>query len=191
MIPRILSSAAAGLAITTALLYLMQILVATSKEIIIEPRPRLVLDRVRLEEPPQTSEEVYEPERPVKPQPVPKTTLTEATDRSGIGFELPATPPARPGRPAFTTIVSDGPLMNIIKVRPQYPPIATSRGIEGTVIVQFDVNAIGSVENVVVIESSHQIFNKAAIEAAIVIRSSGVVTSSINCIMAPPIPRYS
>ena len=60
----------------------------------------------------------------------------------------------------------DGPLINIIRVQPLYPAIAATRGLDGTVTVQFDVSEIGTVENVTVIHSTNRIFNKAAIDAA-------------------------
>jgi protein TonB len=50
-------------------------------------------------------------------------------------------------------------------VTPQYPVRAAANGLEGTVLVQYDVTTMGTVENVVVIESSNRIFDQAAIDA--------------------------
>ena len=168
MITRALSSATAGLAVTTGLLYLMQFLVATGEEIITEPRPRYVLDWIGPQQPPDTPVETRPPERPDKPQIPPKTNFADLTDTGLVGVGIPTAPPVpRTHRPAFTKFgVSDGPLINIIKVQPQYPAAAAIRGLDGTVIVQFDVTAMGVVENVVVVDSTNKIFNKAAIEAA-------------------------
>ncbi|MGI9238023.1 MAG: energy transducer TonB, partial [Woeseiaceae bacterium] len=52
------------------------------------------------------------------------------------------------------------------KVSPTYPSIAIARGLEGSVLVQYDVTTEGQVANVVVLESTHSLFNKAAIAAA-------------------------
>lgn len=168
MITRALSSATAGLAVTTGLLYLMQFLVASGEEIITEPRPKLILDWIDIQHPPDTPVEVRRPERPDKPQLPPKTNLANLTDTDLVGVGISTAPPVPENhRPAFAKFgVSDGPLINIIKVQPQFPAAAAARGLDGTVIVQFDVTAMGLVENVVVLESTSKIFNKAAIEAA-------------------------
>ncbi len=168
MIRRPLSSATASLVVTIALLYVMQFLIATGEEIITEEPYRFVPDWVSLKDPPDTPVEARLPDKPDKPRPPPITNITESTETGGIGVEIPAARPVpQAGSPIFTAIgMNDGPLVNIIKVQPQYPVAAATRSLEGTVIVQFDVTAIGTVENVVVVDSTNKIFNKAAIEAA-------------------------
>ena len=42
---------------------------------------------------------------------------------------------------------------------------ASSRGLEGHVVVQFDVTAMGTVVNAVVVDTSSRIFNKSALDA--------------------------
>jgi len=54
----------------------------------------------------------------------------------------------------------------MIKVQPSYPARAAQSGLEGYVIVQFDVRADGTVENAVVLESSNQVFERSALKAA-------------------------
>jgi protein TonB len=51
-------------------------------------------------------------------------------------------------------------------VKPTYPPVAAARGLEGHVLVQFDVLSNGTVSNISVVESSHALFERAAIAAA-------------------------
>lgn len=168
MITRALSSATAALAATTGLLYLMQLLVATGEQIIIEPGPRYFLDWIGPQDPPDKPVETRLPERPDKPQLPPKTNFADLTETGGIEVGISAVSAVpRAGGPTFVEFgFGDGPLINIIKVQPQYPAIAAARGLGGTVIVQFDVTAMGLVENVVVVDSTNKIFNKAAIEAA-------------------------
>ena len=61
----------------------------------------------------------------------------------------------------------DGEYLPIVKVAPQYPRRAAQRGIEGYVVVEFDVTTLGTVANARVIESDPpNIFNRAAISAA-------------------------
>ena len=75
---------------------------------------------------------------------------------------LPPGPQSTPNNP-FT---NDGPIMVIVRVEPTYPAAATSRGLEGFVLVRFDVLSDGTVGNIVVLNSSSSIFERAAIQAA-------------------------
>ena len=108
------------------------------------------------------------PPRPDPPQIPPTIEPHQPFDDVGIGFRPFDAPAPRPaGGPTFKRLnFGDGPLVSIIKVRPQYPTRAAAKGLEGTVLVQYDVTTMGTVENVVVIETSNSIFNKAAIAAA-------------------------
>ena len=168
MITRALSSATTGLVITMGLLFAMQLLIATGEEIITEPRPRHILEWVRLVE---KLDPIIETPRELKidkPTVPPTTSFSELEASGGIGVEISVAPPApRTGTATFGGLgLTDGPLINILKVQPHYPTAAQTKGLEGTVVVRFDVTPLGTVENVSVIESSHSIFNKAAVEAA-------------------------
>jgi protein TonB len=168
MMTRILSSATAGLAVTTALLYAMQLLIATGEEILTEPPPRHILDWI---DPIDPADSPVEPEPPARiddPQPPPPTSPVDFSSGESEGLSIPAPPPGPP--PGSHTMggltFSDNSLINIYKVYPQYPATAAARGLEGTVTVRYDVTAIGSVANVVVVQTTNRIFNKAAIQTA-------------------------
>ncbi len=63
---------------------------------------------------------------------------------------------------------TDGEYLPIVKVAPQYPRRAISRGIEGYVILEYTVTKLGTVINPVVIEAKPEtMFNKAAIKSAL------------------------
>ncbi|HHL32467.1 MAG TPA: energy transducer TonB [Oceanospirillales bacterium] len=63
---------------------------------------------------------------------------------------------------------SDGEYLPIVKVAPQYPSRAQSRGIEGYVLLEYTVTKQGTVSNPIVIEAvPSNIFNKAAIKSAL------------------------
>ena len=168
MITRILSSAAMGVVMTTGLLFLMQYLIASGEEIIIDEREHSELIWIALETEERLIVDPPDWERPQPPLVPPTTDPRQPIDDVGIGFKPAGPPPPTPaGGPTFKRInFGDGPLVNMIKVRPQYPTRAAAKGLEGTVLVQFDVTTMGTVENVVVIESSNSIFNKAAVAAA-------------------------
>ncbi len=53
----------------------------------------------------------------------------------------------------------------VIVVAPPYPEACASKGVEGVVLVQFDVTAEGNVVNARIISSPHQCFNRTVIKA--------------------------
>lgn len=64
--------------------------------------------------------------------------------------------------------VSDGEYLPIVKVAPQYPQRAASRGIEGFVVLEYTVTKQGTVKDPVVIEADPpKIFDRAAINSAL------------------------
>lgn len=168
MIARYLSSAAAGLAVTTALLWVMNTLVEISEDVSMATpeRPPLGFLPTIDDTEPQVDERKPDPvDPPVEPPPLIPPTTEYA--KSGLPV-LPAgpTPPKKTEFRNGPHVLADGALINIIHARPEYPIALAQRGIEGYVIVQFDVNARGMIENVRVVESSHKGFNKAAVKAA-------------------------
>ena len=105
------------------------------------------------------------PAPPVAPPPlIPPTEPGPETPGIGIPFAPPA-PPINHDAPTDLG-TNNNPLINIIAVQPNYPLAASQRGQEGHVIVSFDVTELGTVSNVVVIQSSSSVFNKPAIDAA-------------------------
>lgn len=63
---------------------------------------------------------------------------------------------------------TDGEYLPIVKVAPQYPRRALSRGIEGYVIVEYTVTKQGTVKDPVIIEAKPQgTFDNAAIKSAL------------------------
>jgi periplasmic protein TonB len=63
---------------------------------------------------------------------------------------------------------TDGEYLPIVKVAPQYPRRALSRGIQGYVILEYTVTKQGTVANPVVVEAKPEgTFDKAAIKSAL------------------------
>jgi len=60
----------------------------------------------------------------------------------------------------------DGDYLPIVKVAPVYPSRALSQGLEGFVVVEFTVARSGAVKDVIVVESTDSLFERAAVEAA-------------------------
>lgn len=168
MFIRYFSSAGIGIVVTTALLWTMNTLIDLGSPVQTVPRTPHFLDWIRVRadtevqtivEPPQRVKEAKEP-----PQ------LTPPADPTGetipVGVPVSSIAPTNPDFATGTLGNVDSGLINIINARPDYPIVASQKGLEGFVVVQFDVTEIGTVENVTVVESSSSVFNKSAIKAA-------------------------
>lgn len=146
----------------------MQILIVAGVDIIVEPRTKFSLGLMKVRSEEDVVAEPPLPERPAKPPMPPKTVLDGTTSESGPGVRVISPPPSPPagGTTELGINYGDGPLFNIFKVSPNYPATAIARGLEGTVLVQYDVTTTGQVTNVVVLESSNRVFDNAAVAAA-------------------------
>src|SRR5690606_32586966 len=61
---------------------------------------------------------------------------------------------------------SDRDVMPLVRVPPEYPPRALTRGLEGWVLVQFTITTIGTVKDAVVVDAQPEgVFNDAALKA--------------------------
>jgi protein TonB len=64
-------------------------------------------------------------------------------------------------------VATDGEFLPIVKVAPIYPPRAAARGLEGFVVVEYTVTASGDTKDIVVLESSSNLFNNSAIDSVL------------------------
>lgn len=61
---------------------------------------------------------------------------------------------------------SDRDVMPLVRVPPEYPPRALTRGLEGWVLVQFTITTIGTVKDAIVVDSMPKdVFDDAALKA--------------------------
>jgi len=167
MFIRYVSAISTGTFMTIGLLYVMQMLISIQPGVFSEPRQRLTLGRMQIPDPdplPPPPERI-DPKKLTRTE-LPPTRLAPQGDGPGVRVTIPdQTVPDGAYRPKMQKY-SDGPPVAMVRVSPAYPSTATARGLEGYVIVQFDVMANGLVSNVVVIESSHAAFERNAIKAA-------------------------
>lgn len=173
MIQRYLTSVPPGIAITLALLLAMQGLIANGKAVMRPLTPeRFPLQFGRtVEDKPIDVVKPVERIDPPMPLPTPLDRKTGTDDRTGIHIprHVPKpTPTGTDGLDGFR--MTDGPLVHVIRVRPDYPAKAIRLGIEGFVTVRFDVGADGQVSNVLVVESSSRLLDNAATKAAMKFR---------------------
>lgn len=168
MLARYASAATSGTVITFALLFLMQLLISMQPGAGSVPRLRVPLDWIKLapeESPVATRDDAITREKLTDVDPTP------ANPQFSDGLEpllIHTADPTAPKDPELTPpgAFTDGPLVALVRVSPVYPVRARTYGIEGYVVVQFDVTANGQVVNVVIIESTDAVFDSAAIKAA-------------------------
>ncbi len=164
---RIVLAVLTGTGATLAILFVMSALIEFGPTVLSEPRERDALNFIRevREEPPPVEEPppARLPEPPTIPEsPAPSTESAAAPIRVALAAPEPAT--TYDGTVALA--VNDGPLVAVLRVQPNYPSRAAIEGLEGHVVVEFTVLPDGSTAGHRVIESSHRIFESAAIRAA-------------------------
>lgn len=169
MFARYASAITSGTFVTLGLLYVMQALITAPSGDIGEDVDSidLTIGRTIIERPVEKEdlqkrfEDIKDPVDPTPPRPA----TDSGVDRVGVRLAR-APSPTPSGFDGLGSVIQDGPLVSIVRVKPVYPVRATEQGLEGYVDVEFDINPDGTVTNVSVIASSHRIFEKAAISAA-------------------------
>ena len=159
-----------GLVMTVVLFLVMQALIKSDRSPFTDAPIGRIVDFVRLLEDTPIDEINSKPPPPPEvdelPPELPKHKFQPTAIGPGTGIDPgPLDTPIDIGpKGAFT----DGEYLPLVKVRPDYPRRAQTRGIEGYVILEFTVTKSGSVANPVVIEAEPpDIFNRAAINAAL------------------------
>ena len=168
MLARYTSAVTTGTLMTFVLLFVMQLLIRLQPGAGTEPRPKFPIDWIKIE-PVETLvatlDEKLTKKKLTEVDPTPDRPRTNGDLDPLLINTVDPTPPTT-SRLAPLGVFTDGPLVALVRVSPVYPARAQSQGIEGYVIVEFDVAADGLVSNIVVLESTNSIFDKAAIRAA-------------------------
>lgn len=159
-------------ATTFGLLFLMHALIAANNKPPEEVDPTKVADIHMPERQIETQYDTAKPEKPEDPDEPPPDMPEPEFDQPDINPDAlnMSAPRINPNLnvKGVGGFGSDGEYLPIVKVQPQYPRRALSRGIEGYVIVEFTVTTNGSVKDPVVIEADPpNIFNRAATKAAL------------------------
>ncbi|NVK10937.1 MAG: TonB family protein [Gammaproteobacteria bacterium] len=171
---RIFPATALSVVVAFGLFMLMATLI--HQDIELDDRKRTPIADIVMVEPEITDiieeEKPEQPEQPDQPPPdLPEPELQDPDVDGGLNtgqvsadFDL--------GFDAGGLNISDGEYLPIVKVAPQYPRRAASRGIEGYAIAEFTVTTTGTVTDCVVIEAKTTsgndttMFNRAACSAA-------------------------
>ncbi len=160
--------------VTLFLLWLMNYLIVTGDHSLEDEVAGATLDFVRVKPQENLTRKSDKPEKPpppAAPPPEPPAPELDNADPSAEKVAISAAPVSTDidlSSGGFSLGVGEGDYLPIVKVAPMYPARASSRGIEGWVIVEYTVTSTGTVKDVIVLESkpTSKIFHKAAINAA-------------------------
>ncbi len=176
---RLIFSAAGGIIIALALLWLMQLMVVKDGNSVVVKAQRPVMEFVRLKQPSETHlkqrekpEETPPPESPPPPMPELALSMNQPTvsapdmamaipklSRLAMNFDGPYIGAVRQGSP-------DRDFMVLSRIPPRYPYRAARKKIEGWVKVSFVITVQGTVQDAVVVDAKPKgIFDKAALQA--------------------------
>lgn len=169
-VTRSTTSVASAGAVTIGLFVLMKTLVTGDGYEIEEALKSAQIDFVRVKRDEEVNTKERMPERPKQndPEPPPPPLTSQrpsAPDATNLAMALPGFDDIELGNLAFGA-PTDGDVLPIVRVPPQYPRRALSRGVEGWVLLEFTVTKAGAVENPIVLRADPEsIFDNAAIRA--------------------------
>jgi protein TonB len=110
-------------------------------------------------------EQKVERERPPPAPEVPRMAFSSSSVDSNVAQITPTVDASGAMSKMSLSAGSDRDTIPLVRVPPDYPQRALSRGLEGWVQVQFTITGTGTVKDAVVVKSSSQIFEEAAIKA--------------------------
>ena len=164
----LIPAAILAIAIVFGLLFLMQFLISTDLEEPDEERGTKIADiwqqetEIEDQVKERKIEEIDEPEQP--PPEIPRAAVEVETNVEAVNISTVA---------AVASVdislgggFSDGDIVPLVAIQPQYPRRASERGLEGYVVVNFFITVQGTTRDIKVAESTSKIFERSAIRAA-------------------------
>jgi len=160
-----------GLAFGTAfmllLFWVMWSLVSVPVDVA-EMRQATRVEFTRMRQDTEAQKKQQEKPQPDKPPPVPEVPQIDFS-KGSLENNVAQLTPTVDANSAMSkmkmTAGSDRDIVPLVRINPDYPPRALSRGIQGWVIVQFTISATGTVKDQIVVDSSNKIFDDAALKA--------------------------
>jgi len=111
-------------------------------------------------------QEKVEQEKPPPVPEIPQMSLSSGNIDNNVAQLTPVVDAAGAMSKMTMTAGSDRDIIPLVRINPEYPPRALSRGIEGYVIVQFTITATGLVRDVTVVDAKPKgMFDQAAVRA--------------------------
>ncbi len=170
MTARYAFSIALGAVVTFGLLFLMQLLIATGRGALTEAATFRITDFVRGERNEVIETVKPKPEKPPEPETPPEIPTPNNADTFDNSMSVSLSAPSLSANMNIGGIgfgISDGEYLPIVKVAPVYPNRALTRGLEGNCILEFTVTRAGSVTDVMTVECTSGLFERAATQAAL------------------------
>jgi protein TonB len=170
MVARLGISIVAGTVMTFALLWIMQVLIATGKEALTDKSEFRFVDFVRIKQEELLEQKKPKPKNPPEPDqeppdvPPPQMDSMDTAQSVNVGRLSVSTDVSIGGIGGFENV--DGEYLPIVKVAPIYPRRAQSRGLSGYCILNFTVTRLGTVANIQVDECTSSLFERASVNAA-------------------------
>jgi periplasmic protein TonB len=157
-----------GAILTTSVFWLLWHLVGRQVDVTqFKEAQRIDFSRLRKDTEVQTKrDQKVERERPPPTPEMPKMAFSA----SGIENNVATLTPVVDARGAMTRMSmsagSDRDVIPLVRIAPDYPPRALSRGLEGWVKVQFTITPTGTVKDPIVVDAEpKQMFDEAALKA--------------------------
>jgi len=157
-----------GAVLTTSVFWLLWHLVGRQVDVAqFKEATRIDFSRLRKDTEVQTKrDQKIERERPPPTPEMPKMAFAS----SGIENNIATLTPVVDARGAMTRMSmsagSDRDVIPLVRIAPDYPPRALSRGLEGWVKVQFTITPTGTVKDPIVVDAEpKQMFDEAALKA--------------------------
>ena len=110
-------------------------------------------------------EQKVERERPPPAPEVPRMAFSAGSVESNVATLSPSVDAGSAMSKLSLSAGSDRDTIPLVRVPPDYPQRALSRGLEGWVQVQFTITGTGAVKDAVVVKSSSKIFEEAALKS--------------------------
>ena len=172
---RVITGIVFGLAITSALFWVMPYMIETTDRQLDESDSTMLVDFVRLRREETVHRRELKPRKPPPPQsppPLPSTPQFESLTPNAETIAISATPAETDieiSGAGFSLGVGEGDYPPIVKVAPIYPQRALLRGIEGYCVVQYTVTRQGKIRDPFVIEDrcTHSMFHGPSLQAAL------------------------
>jgi protein TonB len=155
--------------VTFALIWTMQVLIATGKQALTKTQEFKFVDFVRVKRDETVNAEEDKPEKPPEPDTPPPDAPPPQMDNVDTSQAVTMTPisggiKVEAGVGGFQIV--DGDYLPIVKVNPIYPRRAMTRGVEGNCLVEYTVTTLGTVRDAVVVECTSSLFASASVNAA-------------------------
>lgn len=168
MVPRYGISVGIGAAVTFGLLFVMQLLIASDRSVVVAERNPHFVDLVRVERPEEVIVRNMTPQKPMEPRERPEMPKPTSADTARDVIAVTMTEPSFDTDDVMTLggFSSDGEYLPIVKVTPVYPYRAQEQGIEGYAIVEYTVTELGTTTDIRLVETSHSVFERSCLEAA-------------------------